>query len=1102
VNVALGCNFEYQNGTRYCFWAKVKAKDAGSNQIALMDEKYTFQFYVMGMLGLRAGIRLEFAVGLFTVDLNSIGLTAEAGVYTKLYGYFFYQLESVNKVKDSRMSGALYLDFGIYLEIAFKAQVLNGKYQYNPTLYENEWPLFSAGTRYNVYDFAYPNLNKTIKMKDTVKSYTLPDSTFDMTYLDLREGDISTKNYNLSDYNITFSNPNFSLSGNTIEVNVPVGVNQLDSNMTVTWKGGPLAFSSIPISRTYYLVWDDVNDNGYTITYQSNGGSQISSEAKKFNERLSAPSNPVRAGYTFEGWYSDDKLTAKYSFTTMPAKNLILYAKWTANTNTQYKVEHYQKNLLNDGYTRYSIDTLAGVTDSTATAVAKNFAGFVYDSAVNETTSSGKIAADGSLVLKLYYNRNSYSLTFKPDNGGTDIIKMVKFGAAISAPTVVKNGYTFQGWNQSVEATMPAMDITYTARWTPSSYTIRYNTNGGSSVSNLTQAYGTNVNAPTIPTRLGYQFAGWYSDEALTLSYTFQTMPASNITLHAKWEISNELDYKIEHYQQNIEGSGYMLKETEYRKGSLNSVVTAEDKTYNGFTYNDKVKGTVSTGAVFADGNLVLKLYYDRNSYTLTFKPENGDANIVVTLNYEASITAPKLSRMGYTFQGWNVPLAATMPAENIVYTAEWIQNSYTISFNTNDGSTVADITQPGGSAVNRPADPVREGYLFSGWYNNEELSTPFNFQTMPLENITLYAKWTAVAQYQVVHYLQNLNDAGYTLGETEYLSGAVDELVNAVPKQKNGFTLDSAAEGTTPAGNIQGDGSLVLKLYYNRNIYTLTFVPENGEENIVIALPYEAEITVPSISRPGYTLVGWDIPVEIKMPAADITYSALWEYMTYTITFETNGGSLIDNITQAPGTPVIQPMRPIRAGYAFQGWYSDSEFTSPFSFVDLLMPESNLHIFAKWESNVITGDILEAENAELFGSASAEASGYASGGAHVGYIDRAASGVSSGVRFIMDKQSNMIYLRYSSILEGSINIYINSNKMGSIKLAPTGNEMSDYMTNYSIVAINGLNLNAGDTLAFQYDSSSENVPVNLDFIAYTLSDSENIPVVALNTIN
>jgi uncharacterized repeat protein (TIGR02543 family) len=1093
VNVALGCNFEYQNGTRYCFWAKIGSKDAGSNQIALMDEKYTFQFYVMGMLGLRAGIRLEFAVGLLTVDLNSIGLTAEAGVYTKLYGFFFYQLESVNKVKNSRTSGALYLDFGIYLEIAFKAQVLNGKYQYNPTLYENEWPLLSAGTRYNVYDFAYPNTKKTIKMKDTVKSYTLPDSTFHMTYLDLREGDISTKNYKISDYNITFSNPNFSLSGNVVKVNVPAGTHLLECDMTVTWKGGPLAFSSLPISRSYYLVWDDINDNGYTITYQTNGGSQISNVTKKYNEKLSEPINPVRAGYTFEGWYSDDQLTAKYSFTTMPAKNLILYAKWTANTNTQYRVEHYHQNLLNDGYTRYSVDTLAGLTDTTVTAVANNFIGFVYDSGVKDTISTGKIAADGSLVLKLYYNRNSYSLTFKPDNGGTDIIKSVKFGAAVSAPTVVKTGYSFQGWDQTVNTTMPAADMTYTARWSPNNYTIRFDSNGGSSVSNLVQSYGTTINAPATPTKQGYLFVGWFNDEALTIPYTFQTMPAGNITLYAKWEISNQLVYKIEHYQQDIDGNGYTLKDTENRMGRLNSVVSADEKSYNGFTYNSTVNETVSNGTVVADGSLVLKLFYDRNSYTLTFKPENGEEDIVTTLKYEATITAPTLSWTGYTFIGWNQTVQSIMPAEDVEYTAEWSQNSYTISFHTNEGSVVADIKQPGGSIVNPPADPVKEGYIFSGWYSNEDLTISYQFQTMPLENITLYAKWIAVVSYKVEHYLQNLNDDAYSLSETENLVGPTDKKVDAVAKQLVGFTLNSEAEGTIDSGNIAGDGSLVLKLYYERNQYTVIFRPENGEEDTVELLKYGMIIIAPTVTRSGYTFAGWNQPVEVTMPAADITYTALWEQMTYSISFETNGGSSVASIRQAAGTPVTPPTDPVRVGYTFLGWYSDSDLMIPYSFE--VMPEENLLLYAMWENTTITGDILEAEHATTYGSARIEESEYASGGAHIGYIDWLEG---SGVRFDISRQSDVIYLCYSSEETGDINIYINGIKVGSITLAYTGS----YIYNYHIVAIKGLNLNSGDTLAIQYDSYFENVAVNVDFIAYTLSNSENIPEVTLNLLN
>jgi uncharacterized repeat protein (TIGR02543 family) len=472
VNVALGCNFEYKSGTRYCFWAKLISLEGGSDTIDLMDEQYAFQFYVMGSLGLRAGIRIEVAAGILSVDVDSIGLIAEVGAYVRLYGYFFYQLYSVNNLKSSKMSGAMYLDFGIYLETSFKAQAFKNTFQYNPTIYSNEWPLLSAGKQYNVYDFAYEKPSKTIKLKYFVKSFTLPSSAFNMTYLDLKEGGISTKNYEVSDFNITFSDKHFTIEDKTVKVTVPKGTHQLACDMTITWKSSALAFSSMPIARTFHITWDDLNEDGYTITYNSLGGSMVDSVTQLYGTTVTAPANPQKTGYTFDGWYSLEDLKTKYIFSTMPADNIVLYAKWKANTDTAYKVEYYLQNLENDNYTLYVTEAQTGTTGTTANAAAKTYTGFTYNSSAKGTVSSGIIAAEGSLVLKQFYSRNSYILTFKPANGGNDIIKTLKYGSVISAPSVVKTGYTFKSWNNSVAETMPAANTTYTAQWIVKNYSI------------------------------------------------------------------------------------------------------------------------------------------------------------------------------------------------------------------------------------------------------------------------------------------------------------------------------------------------------------------------------------------------------------------------------------------------------------------------------------------------------------------------------------------------------------------------------------------------------------------------------------------------------
>ncbi|MHB8129379.1 MAG: InlB B-repeat-containing protein [Mobilitalea sp.] len=1287
INVALGCNFEYRSGTRYCFWAKVKAKDAGSNTIDLMDEVYSFQFYVMGSLGLRAGIRLEFAVGLFSVDLNSIGLTAEAGVYAKLYGYFFYQLDSVNNLKTSKMSGALYLDFGIYMKIAFKAQVLKGTFQYNPTLVEKEWPLLSVGAQYNVYNFAYDKSTAIIKMKDTVRAYTLPDSTYNMTYLDLKEGDISTKTYKVNDFNTTFSNSNFSLVENTVKVNVPKGTHKLECDMTVSWKSSSLAFSSVPMSRTFHLVWDDLNDNGYTITYDSKGGNAVSSVTKLYGATVTEPTAPQKTGYTFGGWYNNVNLTTKYTFGTMPAENIVLYAMWTPNTNTMYKVEHYQQNVGNDNYTLYEKEIKAGTTGTNAMATAKTYDGFNFNSNTIGTVSSSIIAPDGSLVLKQYYGRNRYTVNYSPENGGSEIAMTVKYGAVISPPTVVKTGYTFKSWDYTIARTMPAGNITYTAQWTPKIYTIDFNTNGGSTVDQIKQAYGTTVNVPSIPNKLGYTFGGWYSDVALSNVYTFSTMSAVSITLNAKWNLSTNTAYKVEHYQQNLVDNSYTLYATETLNGTTGTTASATAKSYGGFNYNSSAIGTTSSGIIAPDGSLVLKQYYSRNSYTLTFKPENGGIDIVASVKYGAEVTAPTIVKTGYnfigwsdtvaqtmptadttytaqwnsntntsykveyyqqnlvddnytlyatetligttgttvsaaaksyegfnyissaigtissgiiapdgslvlkqyygrnsytltfklvnseadlvvnqvkygtvitaptvlkpgyTFEGWDSTVATTMPAANTTYTAQWTPNNYTIDFNTNDGSTVDQITQAYGADVNEPATPTKLGYIFGGWYSDVALSNVYTFSTMPAASITLNAKWdlnTNMA-YKVEHYEQNIMEDGYTLKEIENCTGTFNTIVEATTKIYVGFTYNSNTNGTVSSGTLAEDGSLTLKQYYDRNSYTLTFEPDNGEEEVVNQIKYGTVIAAPTVLKPGYTFAGWNSTVAATMPALNTIYTAQWTIENHTIEFDTDGGSPVDQITQPYGTDVTAPAIPTKLGYTFGDWYSDVALSDVYTFST--MPAASITLYAKWSPNDYTitfdsdegspvslimqayGTIvnapvkptktdkyfagwyrdealsvaytfslmpaeditlfarwtdqdesarLEGENGVLYGFwTRIETNPSASGGAHAGYIDE----VGAGVSFVNLNASNSIILCYAGMSGGTFSIYVNGVKKGFITLLGTGGYMI-----YAITKIDGLNLTAGDTLSFQYDSG--NTAFNIDYIAYSTSDT------------
>jgi uncharacterized repeat protein (TIGR02543 family) len=138
---------------------------------------------------------------------------------------------------------------------------------------------------------------------------------------------------------------------------------------------------------------------------------------------------------------------------------------------------------------------------------------------------------------------NQYTISFNEDGGSavTDITQ--NFETNVSIPTApTKTGYTFNGWYSDVEltttytfTTMPAQSITLYAKWTINQYTISFNEDGGSAVTDITQDYGTNVSEPNAPTKEGYTFGGWYSDVELTQSYVFASMPAENIEVYAKW---------------------------------------------------------------------------------------------------------------------------------------------------------------------------------------------------------------------------------------------------------------------------------------------------------------------------------------------------------------------------------------------------------------------------------------------------------------------------------------------------------------------------------------------------------------------------------------
>ena len=180
---------------------------------------------------------------------------------------------------------------------------------------------------------------------------------------------------------------------------------------------------------------------------------------------------------------------------------------------------------------------------------------------------------------------------------------------------------------------------------------------------------------------------------------------------------------------------------TGYTYGVGATLPAADDMTYTGHTFkgwydNENLTGSPVTAIGGAEtGNKEYWAKWEINQYTVTVKPENGKADIIITQDYGTPITAPTLTREGYTFKGWDKEIPKTMPAENITVKAQWKINQYTITFDTNGGSEIAPITQDYGTEITAPDNPTRKGYTFKGW--DKEIP-----KTMPAENITITARW------------------------------------------------------------------------------------------------------------------------------------------------------------------------------------------------------------------------------------------------------------------------------------------------------------------------------------------------------------------------
>ena len=325
---------------------------------------------------------------------------------------------------------------------------------------------------------------------------------------------------------------------------------------------------------TLYPVW---NTNKYTIAFDTNGGSEIAPITQDYGTKITTPDNPTRKGYTFKGW---DKEIPE----TMPAENITVKAQWEIN---QYTIAFDTNGGSDIAPITQDYGTEITAPDN-PTRKGYTFKG--WDKEIPETMPAGNI------TVKAQWKINQYTITFDTNGGSEIAPITQDYGTEITVPdNPTRKGYTFKGWDKEIPKTMPAENITVKAQWEINQYTITFDTNGGSEIAPITQDYGTEINAPDNPTRKGYTFKGWDKEipktmpaENITITARWKDTekPTGEIIIGTnKWnQFLNELTFGIffkdtqEVTINAVDNSGvvfvsYLVTDKELSESELNSLV-------------------------------------------------------------------------------------------------------------------------------------------------------------------------------------------------------------------------------------------------------------------------------------------------------------------------------------------------------------------------------------------------------------------------------------------------------------------------------------------------------------------------------------------------
>ena len=736
-----------------------------------------------------------------------------------------------------------------------------------------------------------------------------------------------------------------------------------------------------------WAKWDPAT---YTITFNANGGAPTPApQSKHYGEKVDAPPVVTKAGFTLEGWYTDEQLTPtnKWDFdNSTVTESITLYAKWVTLHTVTFHLNNGQPDFIE---TVEHGKTAKGPQDLTKDC--SNFAYWNTSDGHEWTLDSDPVTEDRELFA--IWVPKAVTVTFD-SKGGTSVPPQNKTcGETVTEPTGVTRAlYTLAGW-YSDEAcsddhawdfnTPLSGDITLYAKWLPDltiTYTITFDAKGGSPTpAPQSKHYGEKVDKPKDVTLAGSKLAGWYLEPTYDHQWNFDNNTVTGeMTLYAKWLPEDEPTFTVTFHPNNNQADILKRVPQNMPAGDPYPAPTKEGHNVAGwFTTKDlNVEWNIYSTPVTHDMELWAK--WVPGHYTVTFHPNiPNHPTFEESVSYGSFILKPLPQEYpGYTLIGWYT--------DNGIWTDKWdfdhrpvLRNldlyaywatAHTVTLHPNNETADIPVTVAHGDRVHIPKGITKDCHELKAWYTDAGLTQIWDTATQQVsQDMELWAEW----EIKSITVTFDSNGGTAVPPQSKHCGDKVD-----VPSgvTKAGFALEGwyADEAYTPAKKWDFDNSTVtesITLYAKWiAVHTVTFHLNNGQPDFTETVK-DGEFAngpTPEPTKTGFTFDGWYTDnnawndkwdLATHPVTANVDLYAKWDPITYTITFNANGGSPTPpSQSKHYGDKVDVPSDVTKAGHTLEGWYSDEQLTpaSKWDF-DNSTVNGDITLYAKWTEDTYT---------------------------------------------------------------------------------------------------------------------------------------------------